>query len=752
MGIKKKLTTVLIRLFWIGVLAPILGIAGGVWFASLGWFGPLPSFEELENPQQNLATEIFASDGVLLGKFFYENRSPITYNQLSPHLVNALISTEDERFRTHSAIDAKSLARALVGALTGKSAGGGSTITQQLSKMLFTNVSRSKVERIKQKFKEWVISVRLERNFTKDEIITMYFNKFDFLYLAVGVKSAAKIYFNTSPDKLNLEQSAVLVGMAKNPSLYNPKRFEENAFNRRNVVLGQMYRNGVLEESEKDSLIRLPIELDFKRNNHNDGLAPYFREYLRKYMKSWLKDHKKPDGSDYNIYVDGLKIYSTIDSRMQQYAEEAVATHMPFLQNQFYNHWQGKGEDFVNAPFDKELRVGQVDTLMLTAMKRSERYRLLRKNKAKSQQIKEAFDTPTQMNVFTWNGGVDTLLSPMDSILHYKYLLQTGMMSMDPQTGFVKAWVGGIDHHYFQYDHVKDAKRQVGSTFKPFVYATAIDQHNYSPCMKVPNVQVIFEKESWGLEEDWIPRNSGEKYGGEINLKDALANSVNTVTAYLMKQVGPQKVRKMARAMGLKGTIPAAPSICLGTPDVSVYEMVGAYGTFANKGVYTTPVFLNRIEDKNGVVLDEFSPVTKEVLSEEKAYVMLNLMQGVTKKGSGQRLGWKYGLKNQIAGKTGTTQNQSDGWFMGVVPNLVTGVWTGAEDRSVHFRTITLGQGANMALPIWGEYMTRVYNDSNLGISKEDFEVPNTLNIQINCAKFENDNFDFDEEAENEEF
>ena len=752
MGIKKKFTTVLIRLFWIGILVPIFGIAGGVWFASMGWFGPLPSFEELENPQQNLATEIYASDGVLLGKFFYENRSPITYNQLSPHLVNALISTEDERFRAHSAIDAKSLARAIVGALTGKSAGGGSTITQQLSKMLFTNVSRSKVERVKQKFKEWVISVRLERNFTKDEIISMYFNKFDFLYLAVGVKSAAKIYFNTSPDQLNIEQAAVLVGMAKNPSLYNPKRFPEKAFNRRNIVLGQMYRNGLIEEFEKDSLINLPIVLDFKRNNHNDGLAPYFREYLRKYMKSWLKDHKKPDGSDYNIYADGLKIYATIDSRMQRYAEEAVATHMPFLQNQFYKHWQGKGEDFVNAPFDKELRVGQVDTLMLTAMKRSERYRLLRKKKASNKEIKEAFDAPTKMNIFTWNGGVDTLLSPMDSILHYKYILQTGMMSMDPQTGFVKAWVGGIDHHYFQYDHVKEAKRQVGSTFKPFVYATAIDQHNYSPCMRVPNVQVIFEKESWGLEEDWIPRNSGEKYGGEINLKEALANSVNTVTAYLMKQVGPRKVRKMARAMGLKGSIPAVPSICLGTPDVSVYEMVGAYGTFANKGVYTTPVFLNRIEDKNGVVLDEFSPVTKEVLSEEKAYVMLDLMQGVTKKGSGQRLGWKYGLKNQIAGKTGTTQNQSDGWFMGIVPNLVTGVWTGAEDRAVHFRTITLGQGANMALPIWAEYMTRVYQDTDLGISKEDFDVPNTLNIQLNCDKFENDNFDFDEEAENEEF
>ena len=407
----------------------------------MGWFGLLPSFEELENPQQNLATEIFASDGVLLGKFFYENRSPVTYNQLSPHLVNALISTEDERFRSHSAIDAKSLGRAIFGALTGTSAGGGSTITQQLSKVLFTNVSRSKIERVKQKFKEWVISIRLERNFTKNEIITMYFNKFDFLYLAVGVKSAAKIYFNTTPDKLRIEQAAVLVGMAKNPSLYNPKRFPDNALKRRNVVLGQMYRNGVIQESERDSLLKLPIELDFKRNNHNDGLAPYFREYLRKFMKDWLKEHKKPDGSLYNIYADGLKIYATIDSRMQGYAEEAVAAHMPFLQDQFYNHWQGEGEDFVNAPFDKELRAGQVDTLMISAMKRSERYRLLRNRNASEKQIKDSFETPTKMNVFTWGGGIDTLLSPMDSILHYKHLLQTGMMSMDPQTGFVKAWV-----------------------------------------------------------------------------------------------------------------------------------------------------------------------------------------------------------------------------------------------------------------------------------------------------------------------
>ena len=752
MSLKKKLSTWFIRLFWLGILTPIIGIAGGVWFASMGWFGPLPSFEELENPQQNLATEIYTSDDVLLGKFFFENRSPVTFDELSPNLVNALISTEDERFREHSAIDAKSLARAIVGALTGQSAGGGSTITQQLSKMLFTNVSRSKMERVKQKFKEWVISVRLERNFTKDEILTMYFNKFDFLYLAVGIKSAAKIYFNRSPDELTIEQAAVLVGMAKNPSLFNPKRFPENAFKRRNVVIGQMYRNGVIEEYERDSLVTLPIELDFKRTDHNDGLAPYFREYLRNYMKAWLKENKKPDGTEYNIYADGLKIYTTIDSRMQTYAEEAVAAHMPLLQEQFYNHWDGEGDEFINAPFDDELRSGQVDTLMMMAMKRSERYRKLLKRNVEDSEIKAIFNSPAKMNVFTWNGGVDTMLSPMDSILHYKYLLQTGMMSMDPQTGFVKAWVGGIDHHYFKYDHVKEAKRQVGSTFKPFVYATAIDQHNYSPCLTVPNVQVIFEKESWGLEEDWIPRNSGEKYGGELNLKDALANSVNTVTAYLMKQVGPRKVRKMARAMGLKSAIPPAPSICLGTPDVSVYEMVGAYGTFANKGVYTSPIFLNRIEDKNGVVLDEFSPITKEVLSEEKAYVMLNLMQGVTTKGSGVRLRWKYGFKNQIAGKTGTTQNQSDGWFMGVVPNLVTGVWTGAEDRAVHFRSITLGQGANMALPIWAEYMTRVYKDKDLGISKEDFEEPNRLSIELDCDKFKKDHIDFDEEADIEEF
>jgi len=752
MSFKDKIVSWLIRFFWLGILSPILMIAMGVWFASMGWFGALPSFEELENPEQNLATEIYSSDNELLGKFFYENRSPVNYEDLSPHLINALISTEDERFMEHSAIDVKSLARAIAGALVGKSAGGGSTITQQLAKMMFTNVSRSKVERIKQKFKEWVIAVQLERNFTKNEIISMYFNKFDFLYLAVGVKSAARIYFNTTPDKLTLEQSAILVGMAKNPSLYNPKRFPENAFKRRNIVLGQMYRNELFSQAIRDSVAQLPIVLDFKRADHNEGLAPYFREFLRKYMKGWLKENKKPDGTSYNLYADGLKIYTTIDSRMQQYAEEAVATHMPFLQEQFFNHWDGEGEDFVNAPFAKELRSGQVDTLMLNAMKRSDRYRKLRKRKAESDEILEIFNTPTKMNVFTWDGGADTLLSPMDSVRHYKYFLQTGLMSMEPQTGYVKAWVGGINHRYFQFDHVKEGKRQVGSTFKPFVYATAIDQHNYSPCMKIPNVQVIFEKEEWGLEEDWIPRNSGDKYGGELTLKDALANSVNAVTANLMKQVGPKKVKKMARAMGLESRIPLSPSICLGTPDVSLYEMVASYGTFANQGVYTSPIFLNRIEDKNGVVLESYKPMTREVLNEEKAYVMLNLMQGVTTQGSGVRLRWRYGFKNQIAGKTGTTQNQSDGWFMGVVPNLVTGVWTGAEDRAVHFRTITLGQGANMALPIWAEYMTRVYADTDLGISKEDFEKPDKLSIVLDCDKYKKESISFDGGADDEEF
>jgi penicillin-binding protein 1A len=748
MDVKKKFIFWFIRCFWIVIMGPILLISLGVWFASIGWFGQLPSFEELENPEQNLATEIYASDGVLLGKFFYENRSPVTYDDLSPHLINALIATEDERFVEHSGIDVKSLARAIVGAITGRNAGGGSTITQQLSKMLFTNVSSNILHRVMQKFKEWVISVKLERNFTKDEILTMYLNKFDFLYLAVGIKSASKIYFNTSPKDLTIDQAAILVGMAKNPSLYNPKRFPDNSIRRRNIVLGQMHRNGLLLESEKDSIQSLPISLEFKRTDHNDGLATYFREYLRRYMKKWLKENKKPDDTQYNLYSDGLKIFTTIDSRMQTYAEEAVAAHMPVLQEQFYKHWDGEGTDSIPAPFDQKMRRGQVDTLMITATKRSERYKKLRSNNISKQGIEEIFNTPVKMNIFTWNGGVDTILSPRDSILHYKYFLQTGMMSMDPQTGFIKAWVGGVDHHYFKYDHVKDAKRQVGSTFKPFVYATAIDQHNYSPCMKVPNVQVVFEKETWGLEEDWIPRNSGQKYGGEINLKEALAKSVNTVTAYLMKQVGPKSVKKLARAMGLNGRIPPAPSICLGTPDVSIFEMVGAYGTFANKGVYTSPIFLNRIEDKNGVVLDEFSPVTREVLSEEKAYVMLDLMQGVTTKGSGRRLGWMYGLKNQIAGKTGTTQNQSDGWFMGVVPDLVTGVWTGAEDRAVHFRSITLGQGANMALPIWGEYMTRIYKDPEIGISTANFEKPNKVEIILDCDDFESENIDFDLERE----
>ena len=739
-----------IRLIWIGVLTPVIIIFIGFYGASAEWFGPLPGFEELENPESNFASEIYSSDGELLGKYFYENRSPVSYEELSPHLVNALVATEDERFYEHSGIDPISLVSAVVGAATGKSRGGASTISQQLAKMLFTGKPATAVgERIKQKFKEWVIAVRLERSYTKQEIIAMYFNRFDFLNLAVGVKSASRIYFNTIPSKLSLQQAATLVGMAKNPSLYNPKRFPELSTERRNIVLSQMRRNQFLTTVQADSLKDIPLVLEFKKADHNEGIATYFREYLRAYMRGWIKEHPKQDGSSYNLYRDGLRIYTTIDSRMQRYAEEAVSVHISKLQKDFYTHWKG----YTNAPFPTDFTSGRIDTMMTETMKRSERYRVLKRvKKLSDEEILKNFNTKVKMNVYTMHGNVDTLMTPMDSIRHYKYFLESGFLSMEPQTGFVKAWVGGIDHKNFKFDHVKKGRRQVGSTFKPFVYATAIDQHKYSPCDEVPNVPVIFEKEKWGLEEDWIPKNSGEKYGGELTLSDALANSVNTVTAYLMKRVGPKKVRRMARQMGLQGNIPPVPSICLGTPDVSLYEMVGAYGTFANKGVYTEPVTVLRIEDKNGIVLDQFQPETREVLSEEKAYVMLNLMGGVTRSGSGIRLRFRYGFKNDIAGKTGTTQNHMDGWFIGTVPNLVSGAWTGCEDPAVRFRTINQGQGANMALPIWAEYMKRVYADKSLNISAEPFEKPiNGLSINVDCDQHNNGQDIFDQSSNNEE-
>jgi len=718
------------------ICGPILVLMFCVFFASQGAWGPLPDFQELEDPKTNLATEIISSDNKILGKYFYENRTHVDYDELSPHIINALIATEDERFFNHAGIDFIALLRVTKGLLTGQaSLGGGSTITQQLAKMFFSKKPKSKLDRIKQKFKEWVIAVRIERQYSKKEIIAMYLNRFDFLNLAVGIKSASKIYFNSTPKDLSIEQAATLIGMAKNPSLYNPLRRPEKTKKRRNIVLSQMVKNNYLSLYLKDSLQSLPLVLSFNKVDHNEGRATYFREHLRAFVSKWAKEKEETSGVKYNIYKDGLKIYTTIDSKMQEYAENAVKSHLQELQNKFYHHWEG----FENAPYDTSWRIGQIDTLILIpAIKRSERYRKLKLAQVDEKKIMDVFNSKTPMSLFSWQGFIDTLISPLDSIKYYNYILHSGLISIEPSSGAIKAWVGGINHKQFKYDHVQEGKRQVGSTFKPFIYATAIDQFKYSPCFKVPNVQVIFEKEKWQLDEDYIPENANKKYGGELTLIDGLAKSKNTVSAYLMKRVGPRKVIKLARKMGVSSYLPAVPSLCLGTAEISLLEMTSAYSTFANGGIFMKPYFVSRIEDKNGVVLENFSNTPKEILSEEKNFIMVKLLQGVVNKGSGNRLRWKYNLYNDIAGKTGTTQNHSDGWFIGFVPNLVTGVWTGADNRGVRFRDLYLGQGAEMALPIWGNYMKQLYNDQTIDISSENFDIPeNGSNITLDCQESE---------------
>ena len=714
------------------ILLPILTISLCLFLAISGAWGELPNFVELENPETNLATEIISSDNKVLGSYFYENRTHVDYDNLSPHLINALIATEDERFFNHTGVDFIALFRVLKGVVTrNKNLGGGSTITQQLAKMFFSKRPSSKIERIKQKFKEWIIATRIERQYSKKEIIAMYLNRFDFLNLAVGIKSAAKIYFNTTPSELTIEQAATLVGMAKNPSLYNPLRRLEKTKMRRNIVLNQMTKNNYLSPSIRDSLVLVPIILNYKKADHNEGSATYFRERLRSFMGEWSKKREAETGEKYNIYKDGLKIYTTIDSEMQQYAELAVKNHIKKLQEKFYTHWEG----FENAPYDTSWRAGQIDTLIiLPAIKRSERYRKLKKSNSSDEQIMSSFNKPIEMSLFSWGGEFDTLISPLDSIKYYNYFLHSGLISIEPGTGHIKAWVGGVNHSQFKYDHVAEGKRQVGSTFKPFIYATAIDLFKYSPCFKVPNVQVIFEKEKWGLDEDYIPENANKKYGGEFTLIQGLAKSKNTISAYLMKRVKPRKVIKLARKMGLTSYLPAVPSLCLGTAEVSLLEMTGAYSTFANEGMYVEPFFISRIEDKNGVVLENFSSNPVEVLSEEKNYIMVKLLEGVVNQGSGARLRWHYNFNNAIAGKTGTTQNHSDGWFVGFVPNLVTGVWTGADNRSVRFRDLHLGQGAEMALPIWGNYMNQVFKNTRLNISNQVFPFPeNGVSVTLDC-------------------
>lgn len=713
----------LLRIFWILVLLPLLTLFSVVILTAYEYFGPLPTFEELENPKSSLASEVYSSDGKVLGKYYIQNRTNVHFDDLSENLVNALKATEDIRFEEHSGIDIRGLMRVLFKTviLRQKESGGGSTITQQLAKNLFPREQFSGMKLVLRKIKEWIIAVKLERNYTKEEIIAMYFNTVEFGSNAFGIKSASQTFFAKEPSELNVEESAVLVGLLKAPTYYSPVRNPENSTGRRNVVLLQMRKYEYLNQAEYDSIKTLPLTLNYKTTDHNEGLATYFREYLRLYLNNWCKEHEKPDGTRYNIYKDGLRIYTTIDSRMQQYAEEAVKEHLTGLQETFFLHWKGR------EPWE------ELPEIITNGIRQTSRYRELKNAEVSEDSIKKAFETPVPMTVFSWKGDIDTVMSPLDSLKYYKMFLQTGFMSMDPHTGHIKAWVGGNEYRHFKYDHVKEGRRQVGSTFKPFVYTLAM-QEGYSPCYEVPNVRVTIVGEDG---TPWSPVNSDGKYGGMLSLKKALAESVNSITAYLIKQFGPQPVINIARKMGIEAPLDPYPAICLGTPDISVYEMVGAYSVFANKGVWTEPVFLTRIEDKNGVVLQEFYPQKVEALSEETAYVTLNLLQGVVQYGTGVRLRYKYGFSNPIAGKTGTTQNQSDGWFMGITPELVSGCWVGCEDRGVHFRSITLGQGANTALPIWANYMKKVYEDDSLNISQEGFEKPEgRLSIELDCNKY----------------
>jgi len=725
-----------ILLLWSVFLSGLFILMLLFYLISNGNLGVMPTFEELENPFISQASVIYSEDGEELGSYFIENRKDVEFRELSPNIVNALVATEDIRYYKHSGIDFKALARVTFGLLSGNYKGGGSTITQQLAKLLYTKVrTRDKSKAVLEKFNEWVIAVKLEKSYSKEEIMAMYLNKYDFLNNADGIYSASKVYFSTTPDSLSITEAATLVGMLQNSSLYNPLRRAELVTARRNVVLGQMLKYEYISQSVYDSAVIKPLGLEVNRLGHTEGKATYLREYLRKYLKKWCAEHYKADGTEYNLYQDGLRIYTTIDSRLQTYAEEAVEEHLAKdLQPAFYRHWKG----YTNAPFvfEPEEAEEQIDKLMLSAMKRSERYRKMKNNGIPKDSIILSFYKPSNMRIFSWQGGIDTVMTPYDSIRYYKSILQAGVLSVEPQSGKVKAYVGGLDYRYFKYDHVTQARRQVGSTFKPFVYTLAMQEGNMSPCSKMANVQPIIKQADGTF---WRPRNSNKKFEGhEVTLKWALANSINWISAQLIDKYNPSAVVKMARKMGVTSPIPPVHAIALGTPDISLYEMVGGMSTYANKGVHLKPFFITHIEDKNGNVLESFAPEANEAMSEETAYLMLSLMKGVVESGTGVRLKYTYGFTNPIAGKTGTTQNQSDGWFMGLTPDLATGVWVGCEDRSAHFRTITLGQGANMALPIWALYMNRVYADPELNISQGDFEKPSKpLSVEIDCEKFD---------------
>ena len=712
----QRYTSVLWKIF-IGMIA---FSAIFIFCIGLGLFGKMPTFRDLENPKSNLASEIISEDNVVLGTYYVQNRSNVRYEQISPNVINALVATEDIRFYSHSGIDFRRTFTIIFYNLVGNKQGA-STITQQLALNLFSERAKNPFKRIIQKLQEWIIAVKLERNYTKEEILTLYLNTVDFgAYNTFGIKSAARTYFNTTPDKLRPDQAAVLIGMLKGPSFYSPTHNPERALARRNTVLGNMRKAGYLSDEETDKFQETPLNLDFNPSNYNVGLAPYFRAMLKKEIQRIFEEQSitKADGTPYDLDRDGLKIYSTINASMQKYAEDAQREYMKELQQQFNAQWKGRKDPFRDY-----------QQLLDQGIKRSDRYRQLQTLGRTELEIQQDFLTPARMTIFSWKGDIDTLMRPIDSIKYYKLLLRNALMSMEPQTGHVKAWVGGTNFEYFKYDQVKTGTRQVGSTAKPFTYAVAID-NGYSPCLTVPNEPVEIE--------GWTP-NAYKPLPGSITLKRALAYSQNYVTAYMMKQVGATAVSTLIKKMGVTSDVPAYPSICLGTFDASVYDMVGAYSAFVNHGTWTEPIYLLRIEDKNGNMLYERKPKVVFALNEQTAYVMTQMLKGVVENGTGSRLRYKYGLTNPIGGKTGTTQNNSDGWFMGITPQLVTGVWTGCEDRAIHFFSTNQGEGANSALPIFALYMKKVYADGKLKYSKGDFEPPKgEQTITFDCDTYAN--------------
>ncbi|WP_018476166.1 penicillin-binding protein 1A [Pontibacter roseus] len=728
-----RVITGLWLLFLGGIVTLILYIyAVSINFLNL--FGELPNMRTLENPKSALSSELYSADNALLGKYFRENRTPIDFEDLPQNFVDALVATEDIRYEEHSGIDPEAMGRVVGSLMIGTSKGGGSTITQQLAKNLFKTRGEELnngllnhtpgLRTLIHKTKEWIMAVKLEQSYTKQEIMVMYLNIFEFGSNAFGIQSASKTFFNKNPQDLEVQESAVLVGLFKNPNFYSPKFNPENSKRRRNVVMSQMVKYGFLPAEEYEKLKETDIKLDYRVENQNIGLAPYFRTEASKFLLKWCREN------GYDLYADGLKIYTTIDSRMQRYAEQAVEEHMKDRQKEFFSHWKGR-----NPWIDRQGK--EIPNYLTSAIKRTDRYRRLNERFDGNQDsINYYLNKKTPMTIFTWDGEKEVVMSPMDSLKHYKHFLQTGFMAMEPQTGHIKAWVGGINYKHFKYDHVKQGARQPGSVFKPFLYTAAIE-NGYYPCYEVIDTQVCIPLPDGTM---WCPNNADNKFSGEkFTLRKALAESVNSISAFLVNKLGAETLVKTAKRMGITTPLEANPSLALGVNDVTLYDMVGAYGTYVNNGTWTEPNFITRIEDKHGNVLADFVPRSVEALSEETAYMMVHMLKAAAEPGGTAYYGLRHrnGLKNEIGGKTGTTQNYSDAWFMGITPDLVAGAWVGGDDRSIHFRTIALGQGNKLAMPIYGSFMKKVYADKSLDVSKDPFPKPSVpLSVELDCSKY----------------